>query len=549
MATSVNTVIERYLLDASQYVAASRRVTAATGQMAKAAAGARAALSLPGGTASPMARFAFGVRNQDDRATFGSTFGPGVRLAGRAALTGFRVATAALTAELAALTVAARVAFGALEAFGEFEALKRGFENVVGDGREAEKQLKRLREIGRLPGIDFEGAITGSRALQEAGLSAAEAEETLRQFANASALAGMATTETTSALMQLRQALRKGKIDGDELRSVLENVPYAARALKDAFGTSVGAELAAMGVTAKQALGVIVARLAEVPRAADGVKNSLENVRASWHLAEVSIGEGVNTAIGGIGGIATALDDLVEGGAFATLGEKLGAIFATDGVENMTGALGDLTAAFQTLVDWIGIATKETGNYLDTIGAAIPGVGMVKRLLDWATGPVRDTQAKNRSGIETQMDLARTRRDVHAARRMFGEGQTDEAVQRAMPGRDREWIARQRAIWAVKQKEPEREKPFAEDGARRGAAAAMTRLTGAIERNTEASERLGELQRMIFGGGNLGRFGVSPIELGQNRRGRGNSVTITVLGGANELIDTVMRLKRDGVLA
>lgn len=541
MATSINQIIERYTLDASQYVAASRRVTAATGQMAAAAARARRQMTLPTGSASPMAKFVLGVRNDGDKASFGSAFGPGAGLAARAGLTGLKVAAAAAGAELAALTVTARASFAALEAFGELEALKSGFTAIVGDAREAEAQLKRLRELGKNPGLDFEDAIRGSRALQEAGLSAAEAEETLKQFANAGALAGSSTEEVTSTLLQLRQALRKGKIDGDELRSVLENMPYAAKFLKQAFGTSVGMELAQMGVTAKDALRVIVEGLATIPRAADGVKNSIKNIRSSWSLAVASIGEGVNTTVGGLGAISKQLDVLEESGAFKTLGEKMGAIFATD-TSGLESGLTNIVAGFQTLVDWIGIAKDEMTEAFEFLTSNPLFTGYwVKKLM----GPVIDTQERNKRGVDMQRDLAKVYADRSKARELFAEGKSTEDIGKALEGRrDAAWIDKQREIWAAKpQEETEPEKPDWEEPL----TDTMNKLTRAQERNTAALEETARsLERMVFGGGALGRYGVSPVELGS--RPRTSQVNITVAADGPTIIREVMQLKRAGVL-
>lgn len=51
----------------------------------------------------------------------------------------------------------------------------------------------------------------------------------------------------------------------------------------------------------------------------------------------------------------------------------------------------------------------------------------------------------------------------------------------------------------------------------------------------------------LFGGGALGRYGVSPVEMGSGW-GRGSQVTIAVTADGPSIIREVMQLKRSGVL-
>ena len=48
------------------------------------------------------------------------------------------------------------------------------------------------------------------------------------------------TTENTASILQLGQALASGRLQGDELRSILENSPRLARAIADGLGVTIG---------------------------------------------------------------------------------------------------------------------------------------------------------------------------------------------------------------------------------------------------------------------------------------------------------------------
>lgn len=496
--STVNTIIERYVFD-DKYTSGANRALAATSRLAASARSARAAAS--GG----------GVNWNRN-------------LGGPSLLGGLRTAAAAVAAA-AGLAVAGGVK--AMIEAADFEALKAGFVAIVGSAKDAEEQLRRLREIAKQPGINFEDAIKQSRALQEAGLNAKEAEATIREFANAGSLAGSSAEEMTSTVLQLRQALRKGKIDGDELRSVLEGLPFAAQILKARFGTAVGADLAKQGVTAKGALAAIVAGLREIPRAADGAKNSFDNVAAAMRMAVVDVGTGLNEAfLPYVRELTKAADELADSGVFKDLGQTLAAAlapsaeasgdWAMDALIELGGAAVTAAAAIRNLVTNVQDVSSAYGRFIawvqDKFGW-IPAVAAIKE-----SGKALGMGGSGISPTDEGADWMRTARMLV------------EKAKKAKP----EAGAKQE------------EKPFAEDAK---LPQAMDGLRVAVEKNTEASDRLGELNRMIFGGGNLGRFGVSPVELGQNRRGRGNTVNITVLGSADELMGTIMRLKRDGALS
>lgn len=79
-----------------------------------------------------------------------------------------------------------------------------------------------------------------ARSLDTIGLSQ---KDFLRvtELTNKSLLAGGATTEeATSTVIQFSQALSKGKLNGDEFNSVLENAPVLTRAIADGLGVTIG---------------------------------------------------------------------------------------------------------------------------------------------------------------------------------------------------------------------------------------------------------------------------------------------------------------------
>jgi tape measure domain-containing protein len=200
---------------------------------------------------------------------------------------------ASLGATLSVTITAPLAAVGAasVDAAVRMDSLKRGLAAIVGSTDEANRQLARLTQIAKLPGIGFEEAIQGSIRLQAVGFSAKEAETSLRQFANAVALTGGGRDELNRITVQLGQLAAKGKVLSQDLRPIIESAPAVGRALLQAFGTVNADDIQDLGLTTKQFLGILTDELERLPRAAAGAKNSFENFRDEVFRAAAAVGE------------------------------------------------------------------------------------------------------------------------------------------------------------------------------------------------------------------------------------------------------------------
>lgn len=77
-------------------------------------------------------------------------------------------------------------------------------------------------------------------AVKDLGFSQKEAMRITETASKALALSGATTGETAAALLQLSQAFNKGKLDGDEFRTVMELMPTAADAIAKQLGVTRG---------------------------------------------------------------------------------------------------------------------------------------------------------------------------------------------------------------------------------------------------------------------------------------------------------------------
>lgn len=128
-------------------------------------------------------------------------------------------------------------------------------------------------------------------------------EEVLQLNENIAALgrlAGGEVSETSAGILQLGQALASGALQGDELRSILENLPLVAQEIAKGFGVGVG-ELRAMGkggaLTSERIAEILLnvedldKALAKLPETVDTVNNKLSTSRTRL-LASLGVSGG-----------------------------------------------------------------------------------------------------------------------------------------------------------------------------------------------------------------------------------------------------------------
>lgn len=77
-------------------------------------------------------------------------------------------------------------------------------------------------------------------AVRDLGMSQAQALRITETASKALSLSGATAGETAAALLQLSQAFNKGKLDGDEFRTVMELMPTAADAIAKQMGVTRG---------------------------------------------------------------------------------------------------------------------------------------------------------------------------------------------------------------------------------------------------------------------------------------------------------------------
>ena len=223
---------------------ALRRIDAASAQAQPALQGLAAASD---GAVRAFANLGVGLGGAE-RAFAGIATGAGIAA----------TAIAALAAGTAAAGVAvARAGDQATESLARLQA-------ATGSIAAAEAAYQGLYRLSQQTGVavsESAGAFARfALAAREVGATNEQVLALVRTVQQAGIVAGASTSETTATVMQLGQALASGKLQGDELRSILENMPTLAEALARQLGVGVG-ELRKMGEEGKLTADVVMPAL------------------------------------------------------------------------------------------------------------------------------------------------------------------------------------------------------------------------------------------------------------------------------------------------
>lgn len=155
-----------------------------------------------------------------------------------------------LTSQLFSFQGAIAAAFGGLSAKGIVEAsdsfieLKARLALVVQEGQTVEQLLGGIADAaGRARAPTLEMATLYQRnagALQDMGRSSADGIRLAETLAKVTAISGASAQQASAGMMQLSQAIASGRFQGDEFRSVAENIPEVMRTLQRETGKTAG---------------------------------------------------------------------------------------------------------------------------------------------------------------------------------------------------------------------------------------------------------------------------------------------------------------------
>ncbi|MCK5131696.1 MAG: phage tail tape measure protein [Candidatus Sabulitectum sp.] len=186
-----------------------------------------------------------------------------------------------------------------------------------------------------------------SRSVQDLGVSQRDVLQFTESLNQAIIMSGVSAQEANAGLIQLSQGLASGTLRGDELRSVMEQLPAVARVIARDLGITIG-ELRKMGTEGKitgeiiltafknarvEIAGEFAKTVPTVSQSFQILKNNVVN-----YIGTIDQASGITGALGSIiRGLSTDIDTLARvlgaGGLTAAL------FLATNGVRLFTAAI------------------------------------------------------------------------------------------------------------------------------------------------------------------------------------------------------------------
>jgi len=278
------------------------------------------------------------------------------------------------------------------------ERTNKRIANLAGPLKETTSLMKFATQAAKTYGIgqtQAKNAVADLYArLRPTGTSLEKIKTAFIGVNNAAAAMNLTTGQTDNVMLQLSQALGSGKLQGDEFRSVMEQLPSIGQAVADVLGTNV-AGLKQMSSEGKITSDVLLEALAKLSQQKPPPPDAYKKFQAALADLQTEIGtkllpaltplvqfasqllssfsalpEPLQTLIVAIGSLAAAFVVLAPAiNAIITIFTTLGGLFAGGGVfATIAGSLGAL------------------GPVVAAIGSALSGLGTI--LVGIFTGPV-----------------------------------------------------------------------------------------------------------------------------------------------------------------
>jgi tape measure domain-containing protein len=221
------------------------------------------------------------------------------------------------------------------EAADRYGLLEARLRNALGSQAAAIQSLNSLYETTQKTGLGFGAASDSFLRLARNGEALGATRDQILKLSETiqklGAVSGASKGEIGSGMVQLSQALASGKLNGDELRSIMENMPALAKAIADGLGVSVG-QIRSMGaageLTGSKVFEAILKSSAkaneEFAKLPDTVEKANSRAADSWDQLLATLGQKWNSSAF-VRSVPNFFADLVNKANAALQPENLGA--------------------------------------------------------------------------------------------------------------------------------------------------------------------------------------------------------------------------------
>jgi len=415
------------------------------------------------------------------------------------AMTGLGMAVS-ITAAIAAGFYA--VGKAAVQAALPLDSFRRSIAALSKDIGDYERQIKRLKDIAKAPGLGLQEVFGGAAQLQGAGISADTTAAMIKQLGNAIALAGRGKAEFKLGIDQLGKMAGLGKVTMEDLNQIAAYAPTVRNAFSRALGTLDSEKISKMGLSMEDIFKRVSKELEKDARAAASFQTEIDNLADSFQVAMEPLGTSLLTVWSDQSRyINTFFDDLqMVNEELGLMAMRLGAL-----VPIMRSAFG---GPMVTIIQAFNDATLQTIMLFYTMAenvkiyfqnAVKSFTFATEKMKSFFTGAkVEQPKYEKPTKFEDNMRIARTVSGVidavniaRMARPVIGGAPAPPA-----PPSDKD-----------------KDKKEQKDHLKR------------IEANTRKAADALTFNRQIFGGRQLGQLGVTAVELNQGgNRFRGTSV-------------------------
>ena len=189
------------------------------------------------------------------------------------------------------------------------EQLTNSLRAVKTESEDVAESLQKLVDISKLPGIDFQQAVSGVNQLRATKLNADLARDAVVQVGNALASVGASPAELSGVIRAFSQIQSKGKVYAEEIYQIAERLPQIRTIMLEQFGTADTELLAQEGISSERFINQIVKGLGRLPRVEENATNAIQNLQNAFFRFRASIGD---TLLKDITGLINGLTNIIE---------------------------------------------------------------------------------------------------------------------------------------------------------------------------------------------------------------------------------------------
>lgn len=212
----------------------------------------------------------------------------------------------------------------------KLQQLEGRLSNSLGSMAAARDAIQQLRETTQETGLGFDSAADAfariARNNDAIGLTRGEMLQLVETTQKLGAVSGASAGEMQAGMIQFGQALASGKLQGDELRSIMENFPALAKAIADNFeasdgkiGVSIGTlrRLGSEGELTGNKIADAVLKAtqqadAEYAKIPDTIERANRRVADSWSELLAELGKRLDSS-GFVQDITNATNEILKG--------------------------------------------------------------------------------------------------------------------------------------------------------------------------------------------------------------------------------------------